>query len=715
MRRLLGLLALWIIGFLAQPALAQDSATLVADALRIEGRETLVADGHVEIFYRGQRLRASRVVFDRAADRLTIAGPITLTDGSGTVILASQAELKADMTEGILRSARVVMNEQMQMAAAEVFRVGGRYTAMTRVVASSCKVCKGAKAPLWELRARRVVHDQAERQIYFSNAQLRLGGVPVFYIPRLRMPDPTLTRATGFLMPTFRNSSTLGSGVRVPYFIALGKSRDVLIAPFVTSRGTKSVELRYRQAFRTGEISISAIGSRDDLLPGETRGYLLAEGRFALPRGYTLSLYSEAVTDDGYLLDYGLPAKDRLQSRIEVTRTRRDEFVQGRLIRFQSLRPGESDMTMPQFLLDGVWQKRLVPGALGGIATIELQGHAHRRRATTPFDTAIDPDSVADGRDMARLSLRAAWSRDWVSGPGLVFGLAAEARADVFAVAQDSAFAGGQTRTHGALAAELRWPWVKAGRGGVSHVIEPVAQIVLAPRPKPGILNEDSMLVEFDEGNLFALNRFAGGDAVEGGVRANLGINYLRQDPAGWTLGLSVGRVFRAEDPGQFTTSSGLDGRRSDWLAAWQLSSLSGLQLTNRFLLDDDMALTKGEMRLSIERDRFGLEAGYVFNRADAAEGRAIDTREIMFDGRVSLSDGWTARLSNRFDLEADRASRAGIGLGFRNECLSLDLSVSRRFTSSTSVKPTTDFAVSLELLGFGGSGKGGAARQCRG
>lgn len=715
MRRLLGLIALWLVVLAVQPATAQDSATLVADALRIEGRETLVADGHVEVFFRGQRLQATRVVYDRGAETLVITGPMTLTDGSGTVILASQAELKADMTEGILRSARVVMNEQMQLAAAQVFRVGGRYTAMTRVVASSCKVCKGAKAPLWEIRARRVVHDQAERQIYFSNAQFRLGGVPVFYIPRLRMPDPTLTRATGFLMPTFRNSSTLGSGVRVPYFITLGKSRDLLIAPFVTSRGTKSVELRYRQAFRTGEISVSAIGSRDDLLPGQTRGYLLAEGRFDLPRGFTLSLYSEAVTDDGYLLDYGLPAKDRLQSRIEVSRVTRDEVVQGRLIRFQSLRPGESDMTMPQFLLDGVWQKRFQPGVLGGTATIELQGHAHRRRATTPVDTALDPDSVADGRDMARASVRAQWSRDWVTGPGLIFGLAAEARADLFTVAQDTAFAGSETRMHGAVAAELRWPWVKAGRGGVSHVIEPVAQVVVAPRPKGGILNEDSMLTEFDEGNLFALGRFAGSDAVEGGVRANLGISYLRQDPEGWTLGVTVGRVLRAEDLGQFTLASGLDGRQSDWLAAWQISALSGLQLTNRFLVDDSMTLTKGELRLAIDRERYGVEAGYLFMRADAAESRPIDTQELTFDGRLNLSDGWTARLSNRFDLVADRASRAGFGLAFRNECLSLDLSVSRRFTSSTSVKPTTDFAVSLELLGFGGSGKAGAARQCRG
>ena len=127
---------------------ATGPATLIANALSIEGDSRLVADGAVEIFYQGRRLTAHRLVYDRAADSLVIDGPITLTDGSDTVILASQAELKADMTEGILRSARVVMNKQLQLAAAEVLRVDGRYTAMTRVVASSCKVCAGDDTPL---------------------------------------------------------------------------------------------------------------------------------------------------------------------------------------------------------------------------------------------------------------------------------------------------------------------------------------------------------------------------------------------------------------------------------------------------------------------------------------------------------------------------------------------------------------------------------------
>ncbi len=715
-RRLIAVLCL-MVGF-ALPGLvnAQDQASLVANVLRIESDSRLVAEGAVEIFFQGRKLTASRLIFDRTSDTLSIEGPILLSDGTGIVILADQAELKADMTEGILRSARVVMNQQLQLAASEVMRVGGRYTAMTRVVASSCKVCAANPTPLWEIRARRVVHDQHERQIYFDQASLRLAGLPIFYIPRLRMPDPTLTRASGFLMPTFHTSSTLGAGVRVPYFVTLGKSRDLTVTPFLTTKGSKTIELRYRQAFKTGDISISGTTSRDDLLPGEMRAHLSADANFTLPKGFKLRAHGETVSDDAYLLDYGLSSKDRLDSRIEITRTRRNEHIAARVISIQTLRAGEPSDTLAARIADLTWQRRFSLGPLGGQGGLRFQTHGHLRGSNLATDTAADADVISDGRDVARARIRADWRRDFIAQNGMILGILGEVAADVYNVSDDAAFGGQTSRTHGAVAAELRWPLVKAGKGGVSHMLEPIAQLVWAPRSTSALLNEDSRLVEFDQGNLFALNRFPGTDAVERGFRANVGVNYLRQDPNGLTIAATMGRVFRAENLMQFTRGSGLDGKTSDWLAAWQVSNQNGLNVTNRVLLDDALSMTKAELLLTFDQPRYDIEAGYLYHKADPAEDRTIDTRELVLDGQFALGQaGWTASLSNRYDLEANRASKAAIGFGFHNECLAVDLSLSRRFTSSTSVRPTTDFAISLELLGFGGGKAAGPARQCRG
>ncbi len=245
---------------LAAPGAAQDTpdetATLVADEVEIQADSVLVASGNVEVLHKGTRLRAERVTFDSKADRLKIEGPLILTDEQGTRLLADQADLSSDLQDGLLQGARLVLSQQLQLAATEMQRVGGRYTELGRTVASSCQVCAANPTPLWEIRARRVVHDQQARQLYFENAQLRVAGVPVFYLPRLRLPDPTLKRATGFLQPQIRSTSELGTGVGLPYFIALGDSRDLTITPFAATQNAQSLGLRYRQAFETGQIEI---------------------------------------------------------------------------------------------------------------------------------------------------------------------------------------------------------------------------------------------------------------------------------------------------------------------------------------------------------------------------------------------------------------------------------------------------------------------------
>lgn len=695
-------------------AAAQERATMVADNVALEGNDTLTADGNVEVLYKGRRLRAARVVYDQSADRLAITGPILLTTEDGnTVILADQAALDADLTNGVMTGVRMVLNRQMQLAAAEMQRVGGRYTQLSRSVASSCKVCEGSSTPLWEIRARKVVHDELAQQIYFSNAQFRVAGLPVFWLPRLRMPDPTLDRSNGFLRPELRTTSGLGSGLKLPYFITLGRSADVTLTPYITTKNGRTLEYRYRQAFSTGTIEFGGAFSRDELLPGETRAYVTAKGQFALPQGFELKLKGEYVTDRAYLLDYGYPEDDRLESRIEATRTRRNEYISARLISIQTIRDGESQSTIPSLIGDFTFHRRFSGGPFGGEAGLRFQTHSQLRTSSEILD--LDDNGIADGRDMSRASLRADWRRNWVTEPGIVATLLGEGTADLYKISEDAVYGGDRTRLHGSIGAELRWPWVRAEANGVSHMIEPVAQLVWSPGGTERIPNEDSQLVEFDESNLFSLNRFPGSDATERGTRANLGLTYTRYDPEGWTLSLAGGRVFRTKDYDQFSNSSGLGGRSSDWLLAWQLRMGTQVTLTNRILFDDDLSLTKGEWRLDVTQDRFTLSSGYVWLEADEEEERPDQTSELQLDARFDINPSWTATAATRYDFDTDQMSRAGLGLAWRNECVELDLSLSRRFTSSTNVKPSTTFGLSVELVGFGSGAKGGPARMCRG
>lgn len=711
MRRVLSGLALCLALSGALPAPAQDTAdtsgmaTLVADSVQAQGNGKLVAAGNVEVLYKGNRLRATRVTYDQKSNRLTITGPLTLIDADGhTTLLADSADLSADLTNGILQSARLVLDQKVQVAATRIDRVDGRYTQLTQTVTSSCQVCAAHPVPLWELRARRVVHDQLKQQLYFEQAQLRIAGVPVFYLPSLRLPDPTVQRAPGFLVPNLYASSSFGTAIKLPYFIPLGPSRDLQLEPFLGTKAARSLALRYRQAFDTGAIEFNGAVSRDSLRPGRTRGYLFGSGNFALPQGFRLQFQIQTVSDPDYFLNYGLKQIDRLQTGIDIGRTRRDEYIDGRILHFHSIRAGDDNATLPNNVATFDWIRRFQPGLIGGTATLSFRSMAMVRASTDPID----------GRDVTRAGVLADWHRSWVLPGGIVGSAVVAVQSDLYNITQDPTYASPLARTLPQAAVELRWPWVRAGAGGASQVIEPIAQLIWSPKSVTNVPNEDSQLAEFDEGNLWSLNHFSGVDGTETGARANLGVSWTRYSPQGWSFGVTAGRIYRQVSANGFDPASGLGGAQSDWLVAGQVH-WNGLDLINRTVFDGQ-GVSKDELRLQWTRDRYKLGTSYLWMVPNPASLSlsTLPAREWIMDATYPINPNLSGRIAWRYDFVAKRADATGLGFAWRNECISVDLSLSRSYASSTSVSPTTTFGFSVGLIGFGGTADSTAGRsQC--
>ena len=471
------------------------------------------------------------------------------------------------------------------------------------------------------------------------------------------------------------------------------------------------MEFRYRQAFRTGKMEFSGALSRDDLIPGKTRGYIFGNGSFDLPRDFGLNFKLQTVTDDAYLLDYDVSGRDRLQSGVAVTRTRRNEHIDVRIFRYWSIRARDDNSVLPTIVGDLTFMRRFRPAYLGGEGRFSFQTHSHRR--SSDVSTDANGDGVTDGRDIARATLSADWRRNWTLSNGMVLSGGFETTADFYAIGQDASYPGTVTRFTPTAMVELRWPWVKTeARSGATQVIEPIAQLVWSPDDTENVPNEDSQIVTFDEGNLFDFSRFPGADAHELGTRLNLGVGWTRHDPAGWSLGVTAGRVFRAKDLGQFSTASGLDGTSSDWLLATRLETASGLTVMNRALFDDAFSFSRDELRIGYGTAKYDISAGYLWLVADPAEGRRRPSSEFSFDAGWNFARNWRGNVSGRYDFQTDRAARAAIGLQYRNECVEVDLSLSRRFTSSTSVSANTDFNLSVALAGFGAGTDGRKYRR---
>lgn len=695
-------LVLWLC-LLPGFANAQQAVNLIADSVIVTVGPVLEARGNVEVFYGDLRLSAAAIRYDQTTDRLDITGPIFIQSADGTILTAEAATLDPRLENGILRSARLVLNRQLQLAANRIDRVDGRYSALTQVAATSCHVC-GNRPPLWEIRAGSVIHDEVEQQLYFEDAVLRVAGVPIIWLPRMRLPDPSLDRASGFLVPNIRTTDQLGLGLKLPYFIAMGDQRDLTLTPYL-SGATMTLEARYRQAYLNGTFGVSGAVSRDDLMPDRWRGYLFAQGAFDLGHGMQLAFDAELVSDPAYLIDYGYADQDRLDSAITLTRVRADSLFLADLTTYTSLRDADSYATLPPVVAGFSHERRLFP-AVGGTLTLRTGAEGFWRTANAVGD---------DGRDVARVGIGADWQQTWVLPGGVLADARAGLDADLYRIADDPDFASPVFQTQPAAQVTLRWPLIRTKADGSVQVLDPVVALGWGRAFGADVPNEDGVLPEFDEANLFGLTQRPGQDRFDDGFHLAAGVNWIHTSAQGREVRLTFGRLFRDTDPAM-TPGTGLAGLRSDWLIAGQMTLGDGLQVTARTLIDDTATFGRTEARLVWAGALVDLSAAYVWLPADRAAGQDDPISEWAIEAAYVLSDQWTIRADARYDMAADQPARAGFGINWQNECVTVDLSVVRRYTTSETVEPTTDYGLSVTLNGFSAGRQAVAAPpSCRG
>ena len=61
-----------------------------------------------------------------------------------------------------------------------------------------CEYREGDKCPPWTIQSREMLHDNIKKTIYHKNAIIKVYDVPIFYLPVISYPDPTVERRSGF-------------------------------------------------------------------------------------------------------------------------------------------------------------------------------------------------------------------------------------------------------------------------------------------------------------------------------------------------------------------------------------------------------------------------------------------------------------------------------------------------------------------------------------
>ncbi len=679
-----------------------------------EKLQIVTARGDVEISQNNRVLIADTVSYNTTTGVVTASGNITLREPDGNLVFGEYVELKDDLREGFIRDIGVLLTDNSRLAASSGERSAGIYTLFRKGVYSPCELCREdpSKAPLWQIRAAEVLHDQEDREIEYRDAWLEFFGVPVLYTPYFSHPDPTVRRKSGFLAPSFGVSKDLGFSVQVPYFWAIDEDKDLTFEPIYTSKQGVVVAGEYRHLFPTGEFSFAGSGTIADRTvrrngrnvdqTDRLRGHLETFGRFDIDETWRWGFDGNRSSDGTYLRVYDFSNDRTLTSRLFAEGFDGRSYAAANAYAYQGLRATDDNDEFPLVapLLDVNYISD--PGIAGGVYR---------------FDANAAVLTRLEGRDTRRVALTGSYELPYTSPLGDVYSITARLIADGYwtngndpgsndvnpAVAQGDDFDG---RILPQLAFGWRYPWVQYNEN-FDQVIEPVAQLVLSPggaNPN-GIPNEDSLGFEFDDTNLFSLNRFPGLDRVDSSSRLDYGVNWSLTGVDDSQISAFLGQSLRLNtDKDLFGAGSGLEDHLSDTVGRIRVNPIREVDILYRFRLDNEkFALQRSELNAVVGVPALNLRADYLSVDQSASAGEFADREELTLSLRSQLNENWSISGQQKRDLVDNRNRSVRLGFTYQDECLLFSTTASRTFFKDRDLEPEDTIFFQLVFKHLGG------------
>ena len=663
-------------------------------------------------------------------------------------------DLSDNYRDGFVDSLRLDTPDQTRMAAARADRSSGNFTVFHNGVYTACAPCKDdpKKPPLWQVKSARMIHDQGEKMIYFEDARLEFFGTPVAYMPFFSAPDPTVKRKTGVLIPVAGYNTLYGASLEIPYYWALAPDYDATFSPRFTSRQGPLLQGEFRQRLSNGAYTISGAGIRqlnknafDAGAPGylDWRGGVQSTGQFNLNEKWVWGWSGVAVSDRQFLADYRpvtmryANTSDPLQpsisegvSQLYMSGKGNRSYFDVRSIYYYGFSTADTQDQIPFIRPVIDYNYTFDRPVFGGELGYRLNFTSLSRKAAN-FDPITASGTAgcltADTKQNCLLrgvpgtynhfSAKSDWRSTYTDSLGQVFTPFASVQLDAAAInvtnqtGVSNYIATGESQVVRAMPAvgmEYRFPFINVQSWG-TQTIEPIGQIIVRPDEKKigALPNEDAQTFVFDDSNLFRVNKFAGWDRIEGGTRANAGIQYSAHFNKagsvsalfGQSYQLSGGNSFAAADLTNTGLDSGLDKSRSDYVTRFSYQPNSTFLFTSRFRLDrDNFAIQRHEVIATATFPRWSFNVMYGDYAPQPNLGFLYRRQGVLGTAMYKLDANWVLSGAARYDLAAGKVSATSFGLGYIDDCLIVGVNYITGYSYDTVGTPTRVHQVMLQL-----------------
>lgn len=675
-------------------------------------------DGNVSLRRGDQFLSADNLMFDAQDGTYTAEGSVRYQD-SGMRIVADRLQGDQQQDSHSLGSVRYQLIEQRGSGGADRAELTGDYGSLYGSTYSTCPPSER----VWELRSRQIDIDMEEGFGTARGATLRLGKVPVLYVPWFKFPIDD-RRKTGLLYPAIGYNSRNGFDYRQPIYLNLAPNYDMTLEPrWMSRRGLLlGTEFRYLTESGRGTLEFEYLPS-DDLAPRERereiaegilpenwreddRGMFRYTGRYSINGTWHARANLNWISDPRYLEDMSSSLAESSPSTLMSTmgvygRGRYwDAAVAAdyRVLSDYTLR----ERNLPYYRLPRLyanWEQPLRPWLVTGMQA-DLTRFAH-------IDSDYKPGgSRLDLKPYVTLPLEGA---AWYMRPSLAWRYTAYQLDDALAESINASApdtSPSRSLPITSIDAGLFFDREATFRGErYLHTLEPRLFYLNVPyRYQDDLPRFDTRDLTFSWGQLFRDNRFSGADRQSDANQLTLAVStrMLRESDGQEKLSLSAGQIRYFDDSrvGLRPNSGQIEAGRSSWVAEgayaindrWTFNA--GYQWDPKDRRDDLVAL----------RTRYLLGDDGIINLGYRYRRRQLE--QVDFSFLYPINATWSLVGRYYYSLRDQQVLEGIAGIQWDSCCLAVRL-VGRHYVRNRLGETNDSIQLEVELKGLGSAGPG--------
>ena len=576
---------------------------------------------------------------------------------------------------------------------ANAIKLSTKKSLFNKSIFTLCNYRDNDKCPPWTIQASKMLHDNVKKTIYYDNALIKVYDIPIFYIPKLSHPDPTVKRRSGFLPPTLTDSKNLGTGVSLPYFFDMGRDKNFTLTSKIFVDENPLILGEYHQAFLDSNFltdfgftegykktsSTKTAGEKSHFFSKFVKNF---SGNNNSKNSFSLSV--QDVSNDKYLKLYKIKSnlvdynKETLESHINFTHEKDDLFFSFNASMFETLKESYEDKyeyILPEITID----KNLLNHDQFG--NLDLQTNI----STKLYDTNKLKNFIVNDFEWT--------SKDIFFDSGLNTKFLGNLRNINYEVKNVNEYKEDTTsELFGALGIFSKLNLQKK-QGNTDHLITPK----LLFRYAPGSMRNESSGSRLTPSSAFNLNKLGNINNFETGISGTLGFDYktVTKDKE---FDFSIAQVIKDDENNKMPDKSSLNEKVSDLVGS------ANIELNKNFSLNYNFALDQNYQDLNFNEFGANMDFGPInFDLNYLQEKKHIGNQDY-FTTKINIQNKNKGMFSfeTKRNLITDSSEFYDLSYEYINDCLRAGLVYRREFYNDSELEPENSLMFKITLTPFG-------------